>query len=77
MTTKIYRIRDKATGQCYYGGAYGGLKKDGGGASYETKAACKCVWRHKTRRGWGKVLPPAEIVELTVTETPGATEDLA
>ena len=78
MTSTVYRIRNKKTGQFFSGGSTG-CWADGTGATYEKAAACKCVWSMRRRyqqtwqKGWSD---PAEIVEYTVTEVPGKTEDL-
>lgn len=76
--TKIYRIRNKKTGEFYRGGAHGGF--GGTGAFYEKPSAAKCVWSHWRRprnRYMSSWNDPCEIVEFTVTEVAGKTEDLA
>jgi hypothetical protein len=80
MTSTVYRIRNKKTGQFYSGGA-SGCWTDGSGATYEKIGACKCVWSMRKRydryysNNPGRN-DPAEIVAYTVTEIAGKTEDL-
>lgn len=81
MKYTVYRIRRQDTGQFYSGGQYGYWAPDGAsGATYETKAACKCVWS-MGRRSWMRYRPlpdgvKAEIVEYSVVESPGTIEVL-
>lgn len=75
--TTIYRIRRSDTGQFYMGGAYCSWNENG--KSYEKIGAAKCGWSHCKRNYWG-ALPAgvtACIVEFTVTEAAGKTEDLS